>query len=410
MTSRKGLVVLKFGGTSMATTESRRRVVEIVTREHLTGRQLVIVVSAAAGETDRLIGETESLGTRHRAVSDFLLATGEQASAARLVAGLLGNGILAEPFTGARAGLLTDSNFGKARIIQCNPFWLEEALNAGVVPVVTGFQGCDEKGRITTLGRGGSDTSAVAIAAALKAEECYIYTDVDGIYTADPRIEPQARRLDRLHCEEMLELAGLGSNVLALESVEYAANRQVPLRVLSTFDPGPGTQLIAGKEPVHPELVGIASSNSEAEVMMIGLNAGPSLIATLLQPLARARIPVDTVVQNEVRQGQCDVSLTLHQRDLPEARHILAQTAGRLGAQRLVEDASVAKVSLVGHGLRSNTAVMVKALAGLEQAGINPRVVVANETRLSVLVASAEATRAVRTWHSCFSLGQRDWR
>lgn len=391
----------------MATKASRQLVVDIVTREYSAGRQLVVVVSAAAGETDRLLGEMEVLGPADRVVSDFLLATGEQASVARLVSELLRCGISAEPFSGARAGLLTDSNFGKARIIQCNPAWLIESLEAGVVPVVAGFQGCDDKGRITTLGRGGSDTSAVAIAAALKAEECHLYTDVDGVYTADPRVEPLARRLDQLHCEEMLELAGLGSKVLALESVEYAASRQVPLRVLSTFDFGPGTRVTPQQETLAPELVGIASSESEAEVTMIGLNASPSLIAALLKPLARARIPVDTILQNEVREGRCDVSLTIHQRDLPEARQILSQMAGRLGAERLVEDATVAKVSLVGHGLRSNTDVMVRALAALEQAGINPRVVIANETRLSVLVNSTESTVAVRTWHSCFSLGKK---
>lgn len=389
----------------MVHTASIGCVVERVGGEYRAGHQLVVVVSAVDGETQQLIDETARLTAQpDPAAVDLLLATGEQASVARLVLALVHKGVPAEPFTGARAGVLTDSVHGKARIRHCDTRHIERVLAAGRVAVVAGFQGVDSDGRVTTLGRGGSDTTAVALAAALRADECRIYTDVDGVYTADPRLEPRARRLDRIHCEEMLELAGLGSKVLAIESVDYAVEHHVPLRVLSTFRPGAGTAIHHQPELVSPPVVGVAASAAEAELAAIGLPARPGLVAELIAPLAGARIAVDAVLQNEVRQGRSDVSFTVARRDLATARRILAREAGRLGAERLIEDASIAKVSLIGRGLRSNTEILARALAALERAGVSVRVVVANETRLSVLVPEVELEQAVQVWHAEFGL------
>ncbi len=391
----------------MAHARSVGCVVERIDGAYRAGHRLVVVVSAADGETQRLIDETVRFTTQpDPAAVDLLLATGEQASVARLVLALAHQGVPAEPFTGARAGVLTDSVHGKARVCHCDTRQIERVLAAGRIAVVAGFQGVDTDGRVTTLGRGGSDTTAVALAAALRADECRIYTDVDGVYTADPRIEPRARRLDYIHCEEMLELAGLGSKVLATESVDYAAEHRVPLRVLSTFSPGAGTAIRHQPEVLSPPVVGVAASAAEAELAAIGLPARPGLVAELIAPLAEARIAVDAVLQNEVRQGRSDVSFTMARRNLVMARRILSREAGRLGAERLIEDAGIAKVSLIGRGLRSNTVILSRALAALERVGVSVRVVVANETRLSVLVPEVELEQAVRVWHAEFELGE----
>ncbi|HEX5314111.1 MAG TPA: aspartate kinase [Gammaproteobacteria bacterium] len=400
-------MVLKFGGTSLADASCIGRAVALIAAERAAGRKLVVVASAAAGDTDRLLAECRSYATEPDPVAmDLLLATGEQASVARLVLALAARGIPAEAFTGARAGVLTDSAAGKARILRMDCAAVEAVLAAGSVAVVAGFQGVDANGAVTTLGRGGSDTTAVALAAALGAEECRIYTDVDGVFSADPRLEPAARRLDRIHCEEMLELAGLGSKVLAIESVDYAAQHAVPLRVLSTFAATAGTAVHHGDDPGAPPVVGVASSAAEAELAAIGLPARPGLAAALIAPLAAARVAVDTVLQNEARGGRSDVSFSVPRRDLALARSILAREAGRLGAERLVEDATVAKVSLVGRGLRSNAPLLARALLALEREGVAVRIVVANETRLSAIVAESSLACAVRALHREFGLGE----
>lgn len=398
--------MLKFGGTSVADPVRVAAVARLAAAEHRAGHRLAVVVSAAAGETDRLLAEAEAFGPADARAADLLLATGEQASVARLVLALGAAGVPAEPFTGARAGILTDGSAGRARILKVDPAGVRAAMDAGRVAVVAGFQGVDASGAVTTLGRGGSDTTAVALAAALGAEECRIYTDVEGVFSADPRIEPAARRLDRIHCEEMLELAGLGSKVLAIESVDYAAEHGVPLRVLSTFAEGPGTAIHHASEAVAPPVVGVAASAAEAELAAIGLPARPGLAAALVAPLAAARVAVDAVVQNEPRSGRSDVSFTVPRRDLARAREILAREAGRLGAERLVEDATVAKVSVVGRGLRSNAPLLARALRALEAAGVAVRIVVANETRISAVIPEAALPAAVRALHREFDLGQ----
>jgi aspartate kinase len=398
-------LVLKFGGTSLADAACIAHVAELIAAEHAGGHELTVVVSAAAGDTDRLIAEARTFAAEPDPVAvDLLLATGEQASVARLVLALAVRGVAAEPFTGARAGIFTDGAASKARIVRMDCGRIANALGEHKVAVVAGFQGVDANGAVTTLGRGGSDTTAVALAAALDAEECRIYTDVEGIFSADPRLEPAARRLDRVHCEEMLELAGLGSKVLAIESVDYAAQHAVPLRVFSTFAVGPGTAVRHESDPGAPPVIGIASSAAEAELAAIGMPARPGLAAALIAPLAAAGVAVDTILQNEPRSGRSDVSFSVPRRDLAQARAILAREAGRLGAERLVEDATVAKVSLVGRGLRSNAPLLARALEALEREGIAVRIVVANETRLSAIIPESDLQRAVHALHVEFEL------
>jgi len=392
--------VLKFGGTSMSALD---RVADLVAGECGKGHGLVVVVSAAAGETDRLLAEAAALGENDAAL-DLLLATGEQNSVARLVLALAKRGIPAVGFTGVGAGIITDGNAGRARILGVDARRVNKAIADGCVAVVAGFQGMSEDGAVTTLGRGGSDTSAVALAAALNAEECCIYTDVAGVYSADPRIAPEARRIDRVHCEEMLELAGLGSKVLAIEAVDYAAAHEVPLRVCSTFEPDAGTMVQHTPLVGAPPVVGIASSAAEAELAVIGLPARPGLSAKLIAPLAAAGVAIDALVQNEARHGKSDVSFTVPHKDLERARSLLAAEAGRLGAERLIEDASVAKVSVIGRGLRSNTKLLAKVIDTLDEARVTVRVLVANETRISAIISESALQTAVRVLHKAFIL------
>ena len=396
----KPVRVLKFGGTSMSALD---RVADLVVGECNKGHGLVVVVSAAAGETDRLLAEAAALGENDAAL-DLLLATGEQNSVARLVLVLSSRGIDAVGMTGADAGVLTDGRPGRSRILGVDARRLHRALAEGRVVVVAGFQGFGEDGAVTTLGRGGTDTTAVALAAALGAEECCIYTDVAGVYSADPRIEPEARRLDRVHCEEMLELAGLGSKVLAIEAVDYAAAHKVPLRVCSTFEPDAGTMVQHTPLVGAPPVVGIASSAAEAELAVIGLPARPGLAARLIAPLAAAGVAIDALVQNEARHGKSDVSFTVPHKDLERARSLLAAEAGRLGAERLIEDAGVAKVSVIGRGLRSNAKLLAKVLDTLDAAQVTVRVLVANETRISAIISESALQTAVRALHKAFDL------
>ncbi len=392
--------VLKFGGTSMNALDC---VADRVVAEYRRTVPLVVVVSAVAGETDRLLAEAAALGEDPQAL-DLLLATGEQHSVARLVLALASRGVKATGLTGIAAGILTDATPGRARILGVEIGRVRRVLETGRVAVVAGFQGGREDGLVTTLGRGGSDTTAVALAAALNAEECCIYTDVTGVYSADPRLEPRARRLDRVHCEEMLELAGLGSRVLAIEAVDYAASYQVPLRVCSTFAPDAGTVVQHTPFTAAPPVVGIASSADEAELAVIGLPARPGLAAHLIAPLAAAGVAIDALVQNEARHGKSDVSFTVPQRDLERARTLLAGEAGRLGAERLIEDASVAKVSVIGRGLRSNARLLAQVLDTLDAAQVTVRVLVANETRISAIISESVLQTAVQALHAAFNL------
>lgn len=400
--------VMKFGGTSLADHAAVDRAADQVASYYEAGHEVVAVVSAPAGETDALIADAAQYGSRDQnstAALDLLLSTGELRSVARLCMALAARGIPADPFTGWRAGIFTTDAVGKARIQRIETERIRASLSASQVIVVAGFQGMGSGGQVTTLGRGGSDTTAVALAWALGAEECLIYTDVDGIYTADPRLEPQARRLDRLHCQEMLELAGLGSKVLATDSVEQAAKWQVPLRVLSSFRPDVGTRIVH-QVPLQavPPIAGIAASYREAELAVIGLPARRGMVAQLLAPLGEAHIRIDTIVQNEARESRIDVSFTLPRDELKIANRVLSPLAGQLGGQRLLANDHVGKVSLVGLGLRSNTELVARALKTLATLNITASIIVVNESRFSVVIPEEEVKRLVQGWHEDFKL------
>lgn len=400
------LIVQKFGGTSVGGTDRIDAVAERVLTAREAGIDVAVVVSAMAGETDRLLGLARAISTHGRPNPrelDVLLATGEQVTIALLCMALEKRGITARSFTGTQAGIRTDSAYNRARITDLDCGALFNEISHGRVPVIAGFQGVDAAGNITTLGRGGSDTTAVAIAAAMRADECRIHTDVDGVYTTDPRIEPAARRLERVSYEEMLELAGQGSKVLQVRSVEFASRYKVPLRVLSTFEPGAGTLISEGTETVEaPEIVGIASSRDEAEIRISGapLDAMPRM----LDALAGGRIEIDLIVQNLAADGSMNISFTVVRQDYDQAREMLAQVFR--GHDTVIEgDSRVAKVAIIGNGIRAQRAdIAARMVAALADEGIVARQLATSQIRISVVVREIEMERAVRTLHKAFAL------
>lgn len=400
------LVVQKFGGTSVGGTDRIDAVAERVLAARDAGREVVVVVSAMAGETDRLLGLARAISTHGRPNPrelDVLLATGEQVTIALLCMALEKRGITARSFTGRQAGIVTDSGHTRARILEIRGEALLEEIRHGRVPVVAGFQGVDAAGNITTLGRGGSDTTAVAIAAALRADECQIHTDVSGVYTTDPRIEPNARRLERISYEEMLELAGQGSKVLQVRSVEFASRYKVPVRVLSTFESGAGTLIAEGNGTVEaPEIVGIASSRDEAELRVSAPSA--ELLPGMIGALAGSRIEIDLIVQNLAVDGSANVTFTVSRQDYDQAREILAHFF-RASDVRIEGDSRVAKVSVIGNGIRAQRAdVAARMLDALAREGIVARQIATSQIRISVVVRETEMERAVRALHHEFGL------
>ncbi|MDD3650299.1 aspartate kinase [Immundisolibacter sp.] len=402
------LIVQKYGGTSMGSPERIAAVAERVARARAAGHQLVVVVSAMAGETDRLIKLARSVNPQPPARElDVLLATGEQASIALLAMALAGRGVPARSFTGSQVHILTDSAHSKARILDIDDQRLRTCLAAGEVAVVAGFQGVDQAGNITTLGRGGSDTTAVALAAALKADECQIYTDVDGVYTTDPRVEPRARRLDRITFEEMLEMASLGAKVLQIRSVEFAGKYKVPLRVLSSFEDGPGTLITLEDHGVEEPLIsGIAFNRDEAQITVAGIPDRPGVAAAIFGPIARANIEVDVIVQSVGQDGLTTMSFTVHRNDYPQAMALLAGVVAELGARSVGGDDKIAKISLVGVGMRSHAGVAAKMFEALSAEGINIRMISTSEIKISVIVDEKYLELAVRALHEAFGLDQ----
>ena len=402
------LIVQKYGGTSMGSPERIAAVAERVARARAAGHQLVVVVSAMAGETDRLIKLARSVNPQPPARElDVLLATGEQASIALLAMALAGRGVPARSFTGSQVHILTDSAHSKARILDIDDQRLRTCLAAGEVAVVAGFQGVDQDGNITTLGRGGSDTTAVALAAALKADECQIYTDVDGVYTTDPRVEPRARRLDRITFEEMLEMASLGAKVLQIRSVEFAGKYKVPLRVLSSFEDGPGTLITLEDHGVEEPLIsGIAFNRDEAQITVAGIPDRPGVAAAIFGPIARANIEVDVIVQSVGQDGLTTMSFTVHRNDYPQAMALLAGVVAELGARSVGGDDKIAKISLVGVGMRSHAGVAAKMFEALSAEGINIRMISTSEIKISVIVDEKYLELAVRTLHEAFGLAR----
>ena len=405
------LYVQKYGGTSVGTVERITAVAEKVKRFKDEGHDVVVVVSAMSGETNRLIGLandiTESPSAREM---DVLVSTGEQVTIALLSMALEKQGVPARSYTGSQVRILTDSAFMKARIQDIDVQNMRTDLEAGRVVVVAGFQGVDELGNITTLGRGGSDTTGVALAAALKADECQIYTDVDGVYTTDPRVVEDATRLEKITFEEMLEMASLGSKVLQIRSVEFAGKYKVPLRVLSSFKDGPGTLITTEDDDTveKPVISGIAFNRDEAKLTIMGVPDVPGVASRILGPVSDANIEVDMIVQNIAADQTTDFTFTVHRNDYTKAEAILNQIANELGAREVVGNNKIAKVSIVGVGMRSHAGVASKMFAALANENINIQMISTSEIKVSVVIAEKYLELAVRSLHSAFDLGKVD--
>jgi aspartate kinase len=404
------LVVQKFGGSSLATPERVRHVAARVAATAREGVPVCVVVSAMGSTTDDLLELAAQVsGAAHLREVDMLLAAGEQISIAMLTMALLDLGLPAVSLTGPQAGILTDRSHGKARIIGMRADRVAAAIDRGEVPIVAGFQGLSQDQDVTTLGRGGSDTTAVALAAALDAAVCEIYTDVDGVYTADPRLVPSARKLRRVSYEEMLELAACGARVLMLRSVEYARRTGVPLHVRSSFGEDEGTWVVDEREGVeHAIISGIAHDTSEAKVTLLGVPDQPGVAAAVLRPLAEASINVDMIVQNVSAEGHTDISFTLPEDDLPRTEAILDGVCRRLSAAGVVSDRDIAKVSLIGAGMKSDPGVAADMFEALADAGVNIEIISTSSIRISCVVRQDLVGRAVDAVHERFELGRED--
>ena len=402
------LIVQKYGGTSVGSTERIAAVAEKVMATRSQGHNVVVVVSAMSGETNRLVALAKSIADPPNAREyDVLLATGEQVTISLLSMALEARGCQARSYTGAQVQILTDSAHTKARILEIDDQRLRADLAQGTVVVVAGFQGIDAVGNITTLGRGGSDTTAVALAAALKADECQIYTDVDGVYTTDPRVVPQARRLEKICFEEMLEMASLGSKVLQIRAVEFASKYNVPLRVLSSFVEGPGTLIAPEDETMEQALIsGIAFNRDEAKLTIIGVEDKPGIAAHILGPVADANIEVDMIVQNVGAVGTTDFTFTVHRNDYHAALDILHRTVKELGSGDVRGDEQIVKISLVGVGMRSHAGIASTMFKALAAEGINIQMISTSEIKISVVVHEKYLELGVRTLHAAFGLEQ----
>lgn len=401
------LIVQKYGGTSVGTVERIQAVAEKVARFQAEGHQVVVVVSAMSGETNRLIELASKIHDEPSAREmDVLVSTGEQVTIALLSMALHKLGADARSYTGGQIPILTDSSHSKARIEKIDEKKIRADLDQGRVVVVAGFQGVDTDGNITTLGRGGSDTTAVALAAALKADECQIYTDVDGVYTTDPRVVSSARRLERITFEEMLEMASQGSKVLQIRSVEFAGKYNVPLRVLSSFEEGPGTLITVDDEVdmEKPVISGIAFTRDEAKLTIRGVPDTPGIAYRILGPIGEANIEVDMIVQNVGADGATDFTFTVHRNDMTKARKVLESVAAELKAREVVSDDKIAKVSLVGVGMRSHAGVASRMFEALAAEGVNIEMISTSEIKVSVVIAEKYLELAVRSLHSAFEL------
>jgi aspartate kinase len=404
-------LVMKFGGTSVASIQHMENVAAKVRQEKQAGNEVLVVVSAMGDETDRLVSLAEqaqgqTLDTRREL--DVLLSTGEQVSIALVAMVLSRNGIAAKSFTGAQVAIRTDSVPNRSRILDVDADKLQEELAKGVVPVVAGFQGIDEASNITTLGRGGSDTTAVALAARLDATECRIYTDVEGVFTTDPRIVESARCLEQISFEEMLELASLGSKVLHTRAVELASKSLVPLRVLSSFNDSPGT-LITREEDLTmeaPLISGIAFTKNEAKLTLLGVPDLPGIASTILGPISAANIEVDMIVQNVSADLSTDFTFTLSREDYVQAAAILEEVAATMGAREVTGDSSIAKLSIVGVGMRSHAGVASKMFEVLAAESINIQMISTSEIAISVVIDEKYLELAARALHSEFELAE----
>ena len=417
------LIVHKYGGTSMGSTERISMVAKRVAKWARAGHQMVVVPSAMSGETNRLLGLAKELSPAkpteaYNRELDMLASTGEQASSALLAIALQAEGLEAVSYAGWQVAIKTNSAYTKARIESIDDKKIRTDLNAGRVVIVTGFQGVDDLGNITTLGRGGSDTSAVAVAAALKADECLIYTDVDGVYTTDPRVVPEARRLHTVSFEEMLEMASMGSKVLQIRSVEFAGKYKVKMRVLSSFTPwdidineeATSGTLITFEEDEQMEqaiVSGIAFNRDEAKISVLGVPDKPGIAYKIVGAVADANIEVDMIIQNVSKDGKTDFSFTVHRNDFAKAMDLLKTTlVPQLGAQEVIGDAKICKVSIVGIGMRSHVGIASKMFHSLSEEGINIQMISTSEIKTSVVIDEKYMELAVRALHKAFGLDQ----
>jgi aspartate kinase len=403
------LIVQKYGGTSVGSIERIQAVADRVIKGHDAGDQMVIVLSAMSGETNRLLELAAGVSDRPSPRElDVLLSTGEQVTIALLSMCLEARGYPARSYTGSQVHILTDSAHNKARIMDIDAAKVRADLDAGRVVVVAGFQGIDEHGNVTTLGRGGSDTTAVAMAAALGADECQIYTDVDGVYTTDPRVVPEARRLDRITYEEMLEMASLGSKVLQIRSVEFASKYNVPLRVLSSFDNGGQGTLITSEETSmeQPVISGIAFNRDEAKLTIRGVPDQPGVASKILGPIADANIEVDMIVQNVAADETTDFTFTVHRNEFERGMEVLEQIAKELSAREVKGDDKIVKISLVGVGMRSHAGIASKMFSTLAKENINIQMISTSEIKVSVVVDEKYLELGVRALHQAFDLEQ----
>ncbi len=404
------LIVQKYGGTSVGDPERIKNVARRVARFQSMGHQVVVVVSAMSGETNRLIALAKSVQTHPDPRElDVMISTGEQVTIALLAMSLKEIGLKAKSYTGAQVRIVTDNAHTKARILSIDENSIRNDLNEGHVVVVAGFQGVDENGNITTLGRGGSDTTGVALAAALKADECQIYTDVDGVYTTDPRIVPEARRLETITFEEMLELASLGSKVLQIRSVEFAGKYKVKLRVLSSFEEGGNGTLITFEDDENMEkaiISGIAFNRDEAKITVLGAPDKPGIAYQILGPVAEANIDVDMIIQNVGADGSTDFTFTVHRNEYAKAIEILRNVQAHIGAREVSGDDKIVKVSVVGVGMRSHVGIASAMFRTLAEEGINIQMISTSEIKISVVIDEKYLELAVRVLHKAFNLEQ----
>ncbi len=401
-------IVKKFGGTSVADVERIQKVAEKVALAHKTGERIVVVLSAMSGETDRLLGLAKSIADHPRGRElDVLLSTGEQVTISLLCMALKTLGIDAMSYTGGQVKIRTDSAHNKARIIEIDQDKLTKTLDDGKIAVVAGFQGVDSENHITTLGRGGSDTTAVALAAILEADECQIYTDVDGVYTTDPRIVPQARRLPEVTYEEMLEMASLGAKVLQIRAVEFASKYGVRLRVLSSFDEGSGT-LITTEDSIMEQaaISGVTLNRDEAQVMVVGVPDRPGVASAILGPVADANIEVDMIVQNSAADGATDFTFTVNREDYDLTLKILKEVSAELSAREVRGDRNIVKISIVGVGMRSHAGIASRMFRALSAENINILMISTSEIKISIVVNQKYSELGVRALHTEFGLDQ----
>lgn len=400
------LIVEKYGGSSVGTSERIRAVADRVAASHRAGDDLVVVLSAMAGETNRLLELARDIDPEADArETDVLISTGEQVTIALLTMALHKLDVPARSYTGGQVRILTDNVHGKARILDIDADMVRTDIEQRNVVVVAGFQGVDREGNITTLGRGGSDTTAVAMAAALQADECRIYTDVDGVYTADPRIVPEARRLEQITVEEMLELSSLGAKVLETRSVEFAGKYKVPLRVLSSFESGKGTLITYEVNKMEqPLIAGIAYNRDEAKLTIRGVPDQPGVASTIFGQISDAHVNVDMIIQNVAQDGTTDLTFTVNRSEYPHARAILEKISAELKAREVVGDDQLAKISIVGVGMRSHAGIASTMFEAMATEGINIELISTSEIKISIGVADRYVELAVRALHKAFGL------